>query len=659
MSKRMLMWPVMVTALLLFVLAAGCGQKAEDKEAKKDVPVKKVDDKVAKKADKPKAPAEEERFKVEVGSDDPIKGGGEDALVTIIEISDFECPFCGRVEGTIDKILETYGNDVRVVWKHNPLPFHKNAMNGHVGSIAAQNQGKFWEMHKKLFANRKALSPEDVEKYAKELGLDMAKYKADIADPKTNAKIQKDKAVAQRFQARGTPHFFINGIRLSGAQPFEKFKAVIDKEMAAAKEIKAKGVKNVYAEVIKNAKTKAEAPKPRDQRQEDTTVYKIEIPENSPMKGDKDALITIIEGSEFQCPFCSRVNPTIKKLLEEAYPGKIRIFFVHNPLPFHKDAKLASQAAHAANLQGKFWEFHDKAFANQKALKEDNLKAFAKELGLNMAKFEKDMKDPKTVAKIESDSKLLQKFGARGTPGFFINGRSFSGARPFEMFKSFIDKDILPVAEKLAKEKGLKGDALYKEIIKSGATEAKQQPRRQEEDPNKVYDVPVGKSYFKGGKNAPVELVLFSDYQCPFCARVEPTLDKLEKEFGDKLKIVWKNQPLSFHKRAMPAAKASMAAGEQGKFWEMHKILFENNKKLEDADLEGYAKQIGLNLTKWKAAMESDAIANQIKAEQTLANKVGARGTPTSFINGKKLRGAQPYEAFKKAVEDALKAKKK
>ncbi len=576
MSKVILKWSMLTTVLFFFALAAGCGQPAGDKEAKKEAPAKKVADKAEKKAVK-KTETDEERFKVEVADDDPIKGGGEDALVTIIEISDFECPFCGRVEGTMDKILETYGKDVRVVWKHNPLPFHKNAMNGHLGSIAAQAQGKFWEMHKKLFENRKALSPEDVEKYAKELGLDMAKYQEVLKDPKTNAKIQKDKAVAQRFQARGTPHFFINGIRLSGAQPFEKFKAVIDKEMAAAKAIKAKGVKNVYAEVIKNAKTKADAPKARE-RKEDTTVYKIEVPANTPMKGDKDALITIIEGSEFQCPFCSRVNPTMKKLLEEAYPGKIRVFFVHNPLPFHKDAKLASQAAHAAHLQGKFWEFHDKCFANQKALKEDNLKKFAQELGLNMAKFEKDMKDPKTVAKVESDSKLLQKFGARGTPGFFINGRSFSGARPFEMFKSFIDKDILPAAEKLAKEKGLKGDKLYAELIKNGATQAVQKPKRPQEDPNKVYDVTAGKSYFAGGKNAPVELIYFSDFQCPFCKRLEPTIDKLKEEYGDKLKIVWKNQPLSFHKRAMPAAKAVMAAGEQGKFWEMHKKLFDNNK---------------------------------------------------------------------------------
>jgi protein-disulfide isomerase len=102
------------------------------------------------------------------------------ALVTIIEFSDFQCPFCKRVTGTLKQIKETYGNKVRVAFKHNPLPFHKDAPYASQAALAAGKQGKFWEMHDKLFENMKALKPENVAGYAKELGLDMTKFNADV-----------------------------------------------------------------------------------------------------------------------------------------------------------------------------------------------------------------------------------------------------------------------------------------------------------------------------------------------------------------------------------------------------------------------------------------------------------------------------------------------
>ncbi len=642
----------LLIALLMFSLGfymggAGCGQQPGGDSAPKAA--KPEAKKAEMKPELKKAQPAEERFKVEVGNS--YTKGPADALVTLVEFTEFQCPFCSRVTGTVDKIFETYGDKVRLVFKHNPLPFHKDAGPASEAALAAGEQGKFWEMYKVLFANQKALSRENLDKYAQQIGLDMGKYKAAMDSGKFKKVIEQDQKQAQQFAARGTPHFFINGIRLRGAQPFEKFKEVIDTELAKAEAIKAKGVKDVYAEVIKNAQTKAEAPK-RQQPQEDKTVYNVPTG-NGPVKGNVGgALITIVEFSEFQCPFCSRVEPTITKILDE-YKDQVRVYFRSNPLPFHKDAMPASKAALAAHRQGKFWEMHKLLFTEQKNLKEETFLKFAKQLGLNISKFKKDMADPAIENQIKEDMAIAAKFGSRGTPGFFINGRKFSGAQPFDNFKKLID-ELLPVAKKVGKT----GDALYAELTKNGKDKAAPPPnknKRPQEDPNKVYTVPAGNSHFMGGKNAKVEIIEFSEFQCPFCSRVIPTIKKIKETYGDKVKVVFKHNPLPFHKDAGLASEAALAAGEQGKFWQMHDKLFENQKQLKRENLESYAKELGLNMAQFKKALDSGKFKPVIDADKKLAASVGARGTPTFFINGKKFVGAQPFENFKQKIDEALK----
>jgi protein-disulfide isomerase len=142
--------------------------------------------------------------------------GGAESLVTIIEFSEFQCPFCSRVLPTMKKIHETYGQDVKVVFKHNPLFFYKDATPASKAALAAGEQGKFWEMHDLLFANQRKLKSENLDAYATQLGLDMAKFKADMANPKFDAVIKADQALGATFGARGTPNFFINGCNLCG-----------------------------------------------------------------------------------------------------------------------------------------------------------------------------------------------------------------------------------------------------------------------------------------------------------------------------------------------------------------------------------------------------------------------------------------------------------
>lgn len=192
--------------------------------------------------------------------------------------------------------------------------------------------------------------------------------------------------------------------------------------------------------VIQDALRAQRPQRPPEPPLEERIKAAIQVPlNNAPTKGSENAPVTIVEFSDFQCPFCSRVVPTLKQI-EQEYGDKVRVAFRQNPLPFHKDAMPAAKAALAAHEQGKFWEMHDALFANQKDLSEDNIRKLAKEVGLNMSKFEASWKSDKFNAQIEEDIKFAQQNGASGTPSFFINGVSLKGAQPYPKFKELIDK---------------------------------------------------------------------------------------------------------------------------------------------------------------------------------------------------------------------------
>jgi protein-disulfide isomerase len=192
---------------------------------------------------------------VPVGKSDPARGAEKDYLVTVVEFSDYQCPFCQRVEGTIAQVLERYPDNVRVVFKHRPLPFHKSADEAAMAAVAAGKQGKYWQMHDALFAERLPAEPE-MEEYtegiAKKLGLKMKKFKRDRAAARD--KVESDDKLAVEVGAKGTPTFFINGQRLVGAQPLEKFAELIDAELEFAKAVSEEtklGDAKLYDEVLK------------------------------------------------------------------------------------------------------------------------------------------------------------------------------------------------------------------------------------------------------------------------------------------------------------------------------------------------------------------------------------------------------------------------
>jgi protein-disulfide isomerase len=163
----------------------------------------------------------------------------------------------------------------------------------------------------------------------------------------------------------------------------------------------------------------------------------------------------------------------------------------------------------------------------------------------------------------------------------------------------------------------------------------------------------------KGPKDAPIEFIEFSDFQCPFCQRANPTVEQVLKTYGSQIRFVYRHYPLPNHPNARPAAEAAACADEQGRFWQYHDELFAKSNQLTDADLKEHAAAVGLDAARFAACVDGHRFKNQIDQDIKEGNDAGVSGTPAFFINGRALEGAQPFEAFKRVIDEELAAKKR
>ena len=163
--------------------------------------------------------------------DDPSRGGPADAPVTIVEFSDFQCPFCSRAETVVDEVMKKYGNKVHLVYRDYPLSFHPFAEKAAIASECAKDQGKYWEMHNAMFGNQSKLAVADLVETAGGLGMDKDKFKACVDGDKFKSEVQHDFQDGQKYGVTGTPTFFINGIMIVGARGVESFSEIIDREL--------------------------------------------------------------------------------------------------------------------------------------------------------------------------------------------------------------------------------------------------------------------------------------------------------------------------------------------------------------------------------------------------------------------------------------------
>ncbi|HJZ86074.1 MAG TPA: thioredoxin domain-containing protein [Polyangia bacterium] len=370
---------------------------------------------------------------------------------------------------------------------------------------------------------------------------------------------------------------------------------------------------------------------------------------HAPARGPADAKVTIVVFADYQCPFCAKLLPVLEQLLAE-HRREVRLAWRQRPLDMHPDAILAAEAALAAREQGKFWEMQALLYAHQDALARPDLEKYGQTLGLDRKRFAAALDGHKFVREIEKDSEAGVRIGAYGTPTLFVNGRLVRGFLDHDALRDMIAEEITE-ADALMR-KGTSRAGLYERILSGARSEA---PREGASEPDPtVYQVEVGDAPTRGPAAAPVTIVEFGDFQCPFCARVEPTLTELRRLYGKKLRIVWKDSPMGFHPQALLAAEAARVAGDQGKFWPMHDRLLALQEELGLTTIEKAAASLGLDMARFRKTLDEGRHRPHIERDVESGQKLGVEGTPTFFINGRKLMGALPIERFRELIDQAL-----
>ncbi len=620
-------------------------------------------------------PGADER-RVHVPADGAPARGAAEPLVTIVVFSDFECPFCSRLNPTLGRLLESHPDDVRVVFRQFPLPMHRHAEDAAEAALEAfaqRGDAGFWEMHDLIFANQRALERPDLERYAQGAGLDVHRFARALDEGAYEAAVDADVAMGRQAGVRGTPAFFLNGRVLVGAQPFELVDAVVREEIALARAAMDAGVPrhHLYAAAMAAVSRTAavdraraaprEPPRPepprRPERREppEDTVYHVPI-EGSPARGPRTALVTIVELGDVECPFCERVQGTLSEL-RERYGSDLRIVWKHNPLPFHSNALPAAMALEEARAQRgerAFWRMHDLLFENRSELDREHLEEYARAVGLNVRRFRRALDEERHRDVIERDVALARRLGATGTPTFFVNGVKLRGAQPLERFVERVDERLADARARLAR--GTRRQDLYEAVIADGLADV--ESWREGQRRPVAISVPEGAPW-RGARDGVVTIQVFSDFECPFCARVRPTVERLLDEYPSQVRLVWRNLPLPMHDHAELAAEAAMEVYAQGgndAFWAFHDLLFDHQRALSPDDLEGYAEQLGaLDMVRFREALRDHRHRGAIEADVEAARATGeGLGTPAFLIGGRVVQGAQPYEVFRDAVERAL-----
>ncbi|MCG8419056.1 MAG: thioredoxin domain-containing protein [Proteobacteria bacterium] len=380
-----------------------------------------------------------------------------------------------------------------------------------------------------------------------------------------------------------------------------------------------------------------------------SATYRIPLGD-APALGPSDAPITIVEFSDFGCPYCGRAQRTLVQLMR-LYPGKIRLVYRHNPLDL-QDGSLAAEASVAALRQGAFWAMHDRIFAAGGIVNRTQVEGFALDLGLDIGTFRRDLDDRNGFERVQKDARLAHQLGVFSTPIFFINGRAIRGARPLGVFVRVIEQELARV--KQLRARGVAANTVYKAIMASAIVPAaapKRADSAQDDDhgyvglePTRLYRVGLGlPGHTVGPADALVTVVVFSDFECPFCAKLEPILSAMRAEFPDDVRIVIRHLPLRMHRNAQLAAEAVAAAAAQDKMWAMHERIFARATNLTRLDLERHASAIGLDMRQFRAALSDRKYLDAISADAAAANAMGVTGTPTLFINGTPVRGVAPY----------------
>ncbi len=372
-----------------------------------------------------------------------------------------------------------------------------------------------------------------------------------------------------------------------------------------------------------------------------------------PTSGPFDAPISIVEWSDYSCGYCGRLQETLARL-ERLYPGQLRR--IHRALPLDEERTVALELARVADAQGRFLPVHAKLFALHGRVDRVGAELLGREFGLDVMRLREALDAGVYRAAIAADVRDAARLGVTGTPTLFINGRRIPGSQRLNVYVEIIDQELLRarVAAAIAPFGALNR---FKTDGKVGtpASEPIDAPSPSDLEPTATYRVGLGlPGQQQGPEDAPVTIVIWSDFQCPYCARQARVLADVRARYGDRVRISVRPMVLAGHHGAMLAAEAAAAAAAQGKFWAFHDHVFSNFGRLRRHDLEAFAEAAQIDLAAFRAALNDHRYRDAVVAETAAAEAIGVDGTPTMFINGQPIVGARNSAAMRTTIDAHL-----
>lgn len=571
--------------------------------------------------------------------------GDPSAPVVIEEYSDFQCPFCTRFhEQTLPSLVANQLKDGEAVLVYYDFPLnsiHPQAAPAANAARCAGEQGAaaFWAMHDALFENADAWSNQNATavfgELASDIGLELDTFNECVDSDRYGEQVRADLSAGTNLGVSGTPTFFLNGQMLVGAQPVAAFNDAIE-------------VVNRGGQLASNQ------PQQNEPAQPAVAPTPASFTEDfAGAMGNPGAPVTIVEFTDYQCPFCARHSlETMPQIVQEMVEAG-RVYYILKDFPLdqlHPQARAAATAARCAGEQDAYWEMHDAIFSNQSDWAEQSTEAanelfgsYANELDLDEDVYASCLVSGRYDEAIETNLQEGQTLGVSGTPFFFVEGYPLNGARPIEHFQ---------IAVELAEE-GRLAEAF---------TPQEQQQPQQPQQPSGPVEVPIDNSHSIGEPDAPVVIVEYTDFQCPFCSRhFQQTFPAIVEQYVNTglVRYVFKDFPLnSIHPQAAKAAEAARCAGDQEQYVEMHDLLFANQQEWSGKDpiniFVGYAEQLGLDSDSFSECLTSGQYEAAVNGDLQEGIGFGVTGTPAFFLNGYPLSGAQPLSVFQQAIESLL-----
>lgn len=466
-------------------------------------------------------------------------------------------------------------------------------------------QGAFWEMHDALFEEQaqwsgNADAGQVFAELAKGLGLDVGRFETCLESGEYAARVQADYQEGVGQDVTGTPAFFVNGVFLSGAQPFAAFQEQIDYFLSGG------------------------------------TAPSVEVSADSYRSiGVADAPVVVTEFSDYQCPACASVEQQVIPALLEQYVDSGKVRFVYREFPLssiHPNAQKASEAAICAGEQGKYWEMHDRLFGNQAMWGAETdpsgvFKGFAKEIGVDTGVFNQCLDSGEAAVIVRGDLMAGQSLGVNATPYFFINDLPIRGGLPIETLGQVIDY--------------VAAGGASPQIVPAG------------DDWHLLGNL----------QSARAVTVAFVDYSSAESAEhASQVLPRLQETYVDTGKMVYVLHPW-FDERDSAGAQGAIAAecaGSQGEYWRMHDLLFANQGSWLSAEdpavqFTGYAESLGMDVDGFRTCLDSEDAALEAQEGKIVGILYGVPGAPVFlFNNGQGQQGSPSFDEFQAIIDSII-----